>query len=52
MRGVIRDVLNGAIYQGNSSAKNAGAMIKVETPHTKIVAVRSIPRNTIRPVPA
>lgn len=43
--------LAGAVYQGKSAEKNAGATTKHETPKINIVVTRSIPRNIIFPVP-
>lgn len=46
-----KNSLAGAVYQGKSDAKNAGATTKTETPKMNIVVTRSIPRSIIFPVP-
>ena len=44
-------LLAGPRYDGKSEDMKAGATTRQETPKRKIVVIRSIPRNIVRPVP-
>lgn len=44
-------LLAGPRYDGKSEDMKAGATTRQETPKRKIVVIRNIPRNIVRPVP-